>query len=284
MEAENGEELEEEFLLPLAQMPYNAVGHTYVCVRRTGKFAVDKYSCTLKFKCKEVDPGSGEAEEEGYEDEYQVRSQTYPRELQATLVAACFDVARAKWSVEMFLPVFILSFANRLFLIFSVHLCSVVQLEDLEVTVLDYMQKTAVTNFRKSWEDISEEAEQTDVYGLGARDSLQEAVEAVMEILGMQSWYASFPAFSHILKTVQLCYRADERIVNVKGCLINTDFNCLALCYGALQRGDRDRPPQRALPYLLARWHLCRWPPSAGAPVLRCGPGECGGGQGGSKV
>mmetsp|Transcript_33412 Transcript_33412/g.72896 ORF Transcript_33412/g.72896 Transcript_33412/m.72896 type:complete len:907 (-) Transcript_33412:733-3453(-) len=131
MEAENGEELEEEFLLPLAQMPYNAVGHTYVCVRRTGKFAVDKFACTLKFKSKEVDPSTGEAEDEGYEDEY--------------------------------------------------------QLEDLEVSVLDYMQKTAVTNFRKSWEDISEEAEQTDVYGLGARDSLQEAVEAVMEILGMQS-------------------------------------------------------------------------------------------------
>jgi len=131
MDAENGEGLQEEFLLPLPQMPYNAVGHTYVCVQRTEKFAVDKFSCTLKFKSKEVDPSSGETEEEGYDDEY--------------------------------------------------------QLEDLEVSVLDYMQKTAVTNFRKSWEDIGEEAEQTDVYGLGARDSLQDAVEAFMEILGMQS-------------------------------------------------------------------------------------------------
>lgn len=57
-----------------------------------------------------------------------------------------------------------------------------------QVTVLDYMQKIAVSNFRKSWEDINEEAEQTDVYGLGARNSLQEAVEAVMDILGMQPW------------------------------------------------------------------------------------------------
>mmetsp|Transcript_11362 Transcript_11362/g.15467 ORF Transcript_11362/g.15467 Transcript_11362/m.15467 type:complete len:917 (+) Transcript_11362:38-2788(+) len=133
MDAESGTELEEAFTLPLPEMPYNAVGHTYVCMQRSAdstRFGVDKFACTLKFTVKEVDPSTGEVEEDGYEDEY--------------------------------------------------------QLEDLELTVLDYVQKIAVSNFRKSWEDVGEEAEQTDVYGLGARDSLQDAVEAVMEIMGMQ--------------------------------------------------------------------------------------------------
>ncbi|KAK3240866.1 hypothetical protein CYMTET_49332 [Cymbomonas tetramitiformis] len=131
MEPTEGEELQEEFTLPLVSMPLNECGETYVCMKRAeGSFAVGKYACTLKFTVKEVDPSTGEAEEDGYEDEY--------------------------------------------------------QLEDIEVSVLDYLQKTAVSNFRKSWEDIDEEMEQTSVYGLGARESLQEAVEAVMEILGMQ--------------------------------------------------------------------------------------------------
>jgi hypothetical protein len=123
--------LEEEMSIPLKVMPYNAIGQSYVVLKRSEKFAVDKFACTLKFTVREVDPSTGEAEEDGYGDEY--------------------------------------------------------QLEDLEVTHSDYIQKVAVSNFRKSWEDIPEEAEQTDVYGLGtAHASLEESVEAVMDILGMQ--------------------------------------------------------------------------------------------------
>lgn len=43
-----------------------------------------------------------------------------------------------------------------------------------------------VTNFRKSWEELSPETERADEYGLGQRDGLQEAVEAVINTLGMQ--------------------------------------------------------------------------------------------------
>jgi hypothetical protein len=35
-----------------------------------GLYPVAKMSCTLKFTSKEIDPSSGEAESEGYEDEY----------------------------------------------------------------------------------------------------------------------------------------------------------------------------------------------------------------------
>ena len=40
-------------------------------------------------------------------------------------------------------------------------------------------------NFRAAWEALPEEAELVDDYGIGQRDSLGEAVEAVGRILGM---------------------------------------------------------------------------------------------------
>ena len=33
-------------------------------------FAQAKFSCTLRFTSKEIDPSTGEPEEEGYDDEY----------------------------------------------------------------------------------------------------------------------------------------------------------------------------------------------------------------------
>mmetsp|Transcript_10179 Transcript_10179/g.11920 ORF Transcript_10179/g.11920 Transcript_10179/m.11920 type:complete len:908 (-) Transcript_10179:538-3261(-) len=131
MDATDGDEMEEEFTIPLASMPLNEVAETYVCFRRPENAVnVGKFACTLKFKVKEIDPATGEAEEDGYDDEY--------------------------------------------------------QLEEVEVTALDYMNKIAIANFRKAWEDGDEDTEQADVYGLGPRDNLQEAVDAVIEILGMQ--------------------------------------------------------------------------------------------------
>ena len=40
-------------------------------------------------------------------------------------------------------------------------------------------------NFRKQWDEIAEENERMDDYGLGQRESLEEAVDAVTQILGM---------------------------------------------------------------------------------------------------
>jgi len=43
-----------------------------------------------------------------------------------------------------------------------------------------------VSNFRNTWDTLDPELECSDEYGLGARESLQEAIQAVSTILGMQ--------------------------------------------------------------------------------------------------
>ena len=60
------------------------------------------------------------------------------------------------------------------------------QLEDLEVAAADYMLKIGVSNFRNAWETMGPDFEKVDEYGLGPRESLAEAVTAVVNLLGMQ--------------------------------------------------------------------------------------------------
>ena len=48
------------------------------------------------------------------------------------------------------------------------------------------MLKVGVSNFRNAWESMDPESERVDEYGLGVRESLAEAVSAVISILGMQ--------------------------------------------------------------------------------------------------
>lgn len=60
------------------------------------------------------------------------------------------------------------------------------QLEDLEVVAADYMQKVGVSNFRNAWENMNPDSERVDEYGLGPREGLAEAVNAVINLLGMQ--------------------------------------------------------------------------------------------------
>lgn len=60
------------------------------------------------------------------------------------------------------------------------------QLEDLEVVAADYMLKVPVSNFRNAWESMDPDGERVDEYGLGPRESLAEAVSAVINLLGMQ--------------------------------------------------------------------------------------------------
>ena len=60
------------------------------------------------------------------------------------------------------------------------------KLEDLDVTGGDYVKQEGVADFRSAWEEMDGSTELADSYGLGQRDSMQEAVEAVIAILGMQ--------------------------------------------------------------------------------------------------
>lgn len=80
------------------------------------------------------------------------------------------------------------------------------QLEDLEVTPSDYVRAEAVPNFRAVWEELGEESEMADSYGLGTRDSIQEAVEAVVATLGMQVcvWGSDF-AWVCVQALAKLC-------------------------------------------------------------------------------
>jgi coatomer protein complex subunit gamma len=66
--------LEEEFIIPVASLPTNEPGTAYVAFKNTSGLAYPtcSFSNTLKFTSKEIDPSTGEPEEGGYEDEYQI--------------------------------------------------------------------------------------------------------------------------------------------------------------------------------------------------------------------
>jgi len=56
----------------------------------------------------------------------------------------------------------------------------------LEVVPADYMLKVGVSNFRNAWENLGPDSERVDEYGLGPRESVAEAVNTVINLLGMQ--------------------------------------------------------------------------------------------------
>ncbi|GAA0145482.1 vesicle coat protein [Lithospermum erythrorhizon] len=130
VDASEAEEFAELVTKPLRSLPYDTPGQTYVAFEKPEGVSVGKFSNVLKFIVKEVDPSTGEAEEDGMEDEY--------------------------------------------------------QLEELDVVSADYMLKVGVSNFRNAWESMDADSERVDEYGLGTRESLAEAVNAVINLLGMQ--------------------------------------------------------------------------------------------------
>ncbi|KAI0049285.1 coatomer subunit gamma [Auriscalpium vulgare] len=67
--------LTEDFIIPIPTLsPATSPGIVYVSFTRDAPevYAMASFQCLLKFISKEVDPGTGEPEEEGYEDEYQL--------------------------------------------------------------------------------------------------------------------------------------------------------------------------------------------------------------------
>ncbi|KAJ4485654.1 adaptin N terminal region-domain-containing protein [Lentinula aciculospora] len=71
--SEETESLVEDFIIPIPSLsPANSPGTVYVSFTRVTpeEFATASFSCLLKFVSKEVDPSTGEPEDEGYEDEY----------------------------------------------------------------------------------------------------------------------------------------------------------------------------------------------------------------------
>ncbi|KDO49098.1 hypothetical protein CISIN_1g0029002mg, partial [Citrus sinensis] len=131
VDASEAEEFAEVASKPLRSLPYDSPGQIFGAFEKPeGVPAVGKFSNMLRFIVKEVDPTTGDVEDDGVEDEY--------------------------------------------------------QLEDLEVVAADYVMKVGVSNFRNAWESIGPDFERVDEYGLGPRESLAEAVSAVISLLGMQ--------------------------------------------------------------------------------------------------
>ena len=69
------EELEEDFIIPAPKLATDEPGTVYVSFRKVNgeaAFVANTFTNILKFTSKEIDPSTGEAEEQGYDDEYQV--------------------------------------------------------------------------------------------------------------------------------------------------------------------------------------------------------------------
>lgn len=69
------EELEEDFIIPAAKLATNEPGTIYVSFKKThgeASFPTSSFNNVLKFTTKEIDPTTGEPEETGYDDEYEV--------------------------------------------------------------------------------------------------------------------------------------------------------------------------------------------------------------------
>ncbi|GAB2267303.1 hypothetical protein Dimus_002289 [Dionaea muscipula] len=131
VDSSDAEEFDEVASKPLKSLPFNVPGQIFVSFQKpAGVPTVGKFSNTLRFIVKEVDPATGEAEEDGVEDEY--------------------------------------------------------HLEDLDVVAADYILKVGVSNFKNAWESMGPDCERVDEYVLGPRESLAEAVNAVISLLGMQ--------------------------------------------------------------------------------------------------
>ncbi|KAI5282883.1 coatomer subunit gamma [Ascosphaera aggregata] len=73
---EDDEALEEDFIVPLPKLTSAEPGIVYVAFKvaedAASSFPVTNFTNSLKFTSKEIDPTTGEPEEEGYNDEYQV--------------------------------------------------------------------------------------------------------------------------------------------------------------------------------------------------------------------
>ena len=67
------EDFTEALVLPLREMPHDGVGQAYTVLERPpGSMALGRFATVLRFRVREIDPSTGEAEEGGYGDEYQL--------------------------------------------------------------------------------------------------------------------------------------------------------------------------------------------------------------------
>merc|ERR1712008_555688 len=59
-------------------------------------------------------------------------------------------------------------------------------LEDLEVTMADFVQRIMKGNFAAAWDELGPTNELEDTYELSSMKSLEEAVKQIVQYLGLQ--------------------------------------------------------------------------------------------------
>lgn len=72
---DNEDQLEEDFIIPAPKLATDEPGTVYVSFKKLegeSSLATSTFTNILKFTTKEIDPTTGEPEESGYDDEYQV--------------------------------------------------------------------------------------------------------------------------------------------------------------------------------------------------------------------
>ncbi|KAK4057946.1 coatomer subunit gamma [Microbotryomycetes sp. JL221] len=74
MTATDETSLTEDFIIPVTSLGPNSTGVVYVSFSRpsASEYSLGSFSNTLRFVSKELDPETGEPEEDGYDDEYQI--------------------------------------------------------------------------------------------------------------------------------------------------------------------------------------------------------------------
>ncbi|CAN8067056.1 unnamed protein product [Agarophyton chilense] len=72
VDTSDSEGLGDMTIIPAEKLAYGQPARTYVSIKRTdeSEYPLGQLACTMKFSVKDVDPATGEADEEGYEDEY----------------------------------------------------------------------------------------------------------------------------------------------------------------------------------------------------------------------
>eukprot|EP00061_Rhincodon_typus_P007457 g29171.t1 len=90
---------------------------------------------------------------------------------------------------------------------FSPYKC---ELEDVEITVADHIQKVLKPNFSAAWEEVGSEFEKEETFALSSMKTLHEAVNNIINFLGMQPCERSDKVpenkNSHTLYLAEICF------------------------------------------------------------------------------
>lgn len=113
----------------------------------------------MKYLVRDCDPNTGEPDDDGYDDEYVVRYNCTSKQTIKTKSFVHFHHCKMIFCF----PVLVLPSFLFVLLRSALH-----QLEDLEVTVADHIQKVLKPNFGAAWEEVGDEFEKEETFALAS--------------------------------------------------------------------------------------------------------------------